>query len=159
MVIALRQLSPGLLPIPDCCPIGIIRLLTMTSEAETTFVNEIYRALPINCNFTEEQDKLMNHAYIPRCLSLQAALGFKSRYKPRSLTSAISWAILNLRHASMLFAFFFQYNRGAAPEPHDPGRYPMVRSFLIGAANGICKMYYGWSLETLNGHWTFYTIS
>lgn len=105
LVIALRQLSP---------------------EAETTFVNEIYRALPINCNFTEEQDKLMNHAYIPRCLSLQAALGFKSRYKPRSLTSAIPWAILNLRHASMLFAFFFQYNRGAAPEPHDPDVLRMV---------------------------------
>lgn len=68
-----------------------------------------------------EQDKLMNHIYIPRCLSLQAALGFKDKYTPRSSPSAIPWAILQLRHASVLYAFFFQYNKGAPTESHDPG--------------------------------------
>lgn len=80
----------------------------------------MYRALPINCNFTVEQDKLMNHLYIPRCLSIQAALGFKECYKPRSLAASVSWAILNLRHASVLFAYFF--HKGAREtESHDPG--------------------------------------
>lgn len=64
----------------------------------------------------------MSHPYIPRCLSMQASLGFKGRYKPRNMASAIPWAILHLRHASVLFAYFFQYNKGAQqPEPHDPG--------------------------------------
>jgi mediator of RNA polymerase II transcription subunit 16 len=91
------------------------------TEAQATFINEAYRALPINCNFTVEQDKLMNHPYIPRCLSIQAALGFKNKYTPRSFASSIPWAILQLRHASVLYAFFFQYNKGGATEPHDPG--------------------------------------
>lgn len=97
----------------------------IVTEARMTFVNEIYRALPVNCNFTEEQDKLMNLAYVPRCLSIQAALGFKGKYTPRSFSSAVPWAILHLRHASILFAFFFQYNKGAQTEPHDPGKCSM----------------------------------
>ncbi|KAJ5091848.1 Mediator complex subunit Med16 [Penicillium alfredii] len=98
LMVALRQLSP---------------------EALTTFIGEVYRALPVNCNFTAEQDKLMSHPYIPRCLSLQAALGFKGRLKRRSLASAVPWASLQLRHASVLFAFFFQYNKGGQNEAHD----------------------------------------
>lgn len=70
----------------------------------------------------------MNHPYIPRCLSLQAALGFKNYHTPRSLPSSVSWAILHLRHASVLFAYFFQYNKGPKEtEPHDPGT---IRGFL-----------------------------
>ena len=86
-------------------------------------VNEIYHALPVNCNFTEEQDKLMNHPYITKCLSIQTTLGFHSKYKPRDLVSAIPFAILNLRHASMLFAYFFHYNRGPQPEPSDSSKF------------------------------------
>lgn len=63
----------------------------------------------------------MSHPYIPRCLSLQAAFGFKGRLKQRSLASGVPWAILQLRHASVLFAYFFQYNKGGQTESHDPG--------------------------------------
>jgi len=83
----------------------------------------VYRALPINCNFTVEQDKLMNHPYIPRCLSLQAALGFRDRYKPRIFTSAVPWAILHLRHGAVLFAYFFQYIKSTQTDPHDSGKF------------------------------------
>ena len=64
----------------------------------------------------------MNHTYIPRCLSIQAALGFKDRYKPRSLAATTPWAILHLRHASLLFACLLQYNKAPQHEPHDPGK-------------------------------------
>jgi mediator of RNA polymerase II transcription subunit 16, fungi type len=66
----------------------------------------------------------MNHQYIPRCLSIQAALGFNNYYTPRNLTSSVSWAILHLRHASVLYAFFCQYNKGAkdVAEPYDAGK-------------------------------------
>jgi mediator of RNA polymerase II transcription subunit 16 len=93
-----------------------------TVEAQTTFIGEVYRALPVNCNFTTEQEKLMSHPYIPRCLSLQAALAFVGRLHRRPLASAVPWAILQLRHASVLFAYFFQYNKGGQSEAHDPGR-------------------------------------
>ncbi|KKA16860.1 hypothetical protein T310_9474, partial [Rasamsonia emersonii CBS 393.64] len=105
----------------------MILLRQLTPDAQNAFINEVYRALPINCNFTVEQDKLMNHPYIPRCLSLQAALGFKNYHTPRSLPSSVSWAILHLRHASVLFAYFFQYNKGPKEtEPHDPDVLRMV---------------------------------
>ena len=96
-------------------------------------MNEIHRAMPVNCNFTEEPDKQVNHQYIPKCLSLQTALGFQSKNKPRDLVSALPWAILNLRHASMLFAFFFQYIKGQL-DPNDTGKYssePMIYSHLV----------------------------
>lgn len=65
----------------------------------------------------------MSHPYIPRCLSLQAGLGFKGRLKRRNLSSAVPWASLQLRHASVLFAYFFQYNKGGQTESHDPGEF------------------------------------
>lgn len=115
----LRQLTPG----QDFQPLdNRTFLLTMVIDAQSVFVSEVYRALPINCNFTVEHDKLMQHPFIPRCLSVQAALGFKEYSKPRTLPAAVPWSILHLRHASVLFAYFFQYNKGAREaEPHDPG--------------------------------------
>lgn len=58
-----------------------------------------------------EQDKPMQHPYVPRCLSLQAALGFQNFQTPRGLPYSVPWAVLHLRHASLLFAFFFQYSK------------------------------------------------
>ncbi|GAM41433.1 hypothetical protein TCE0_042r14550 [Talaromyces pinophilus] len=83
----------------------------LSTDAQNVFVNEVYRALPINCNFSMEQDKPMQHPYVPRCLSLQAALGFQSFQTPRGLPYSVPWAVLHLRHASLLFAFFFQYSK------------------------------------------------
>ncbi|KAJ6112846.1 hypothetical protein N7512_008170 [Penicillium capsulatum] len=86
-----------------------LRLLSL--DAQSTFISEMYRALPVNCDFTVDSDKLMTHPYIPRCLSLQAGLGFKGRMSQRNLASAVPWAILQLRHASVLFAYFFQQGK------------------------------------------------
>ncbi|PYH92172.1 mediator of RNA polymerase II transcription subunit 16 [Aspergillus ellipticus CBS 707.79] len=121
----------------------LILIRQLSSDAQTTFINEVYRALPINCNFTVEQDKLMNHPYIPRCLSIQAALGFNDKHKPRSFASSVSWSILQLRHASILYPFFFQYNKGGIqPEPHDAD---VVRMML-----GNTKWALDFSLYILN---------
>ncbi|OJK00380.1 hypothetical protein ASPACDRAFT_1868972 [Aspergillus aculeatus ATCC 16872] len=104
----------------------LILIRQLSSDAQTSFINEVYRALPINCNFTVEQDKLMNHPYIPRCLSIQAALGNKGKNHQRGFASSVSWFILQLRHASILYPFFFQYNKGIQAEPHDPDVLRMV---------------------------------
>ncbi|KAJ5135801.1 Mediator complex subunit Med16 [Penicillium bovifimosum] len=104
----------------------MVALRLLTPEARITFISEVYRALPVNCNFTVEQDKLMSNPYIPRCLSLQSGLGFGGRFKPRSLSSAVPYAIIQLRHSSVLFAYFFQYNKGGQSDAHDPAVLRMV---------------------------------
>jgi mediator of RNA polymerase II transcription subunit 16 len=116
LLILIRQLSPGEFRRP-----GPLQTPNAITDAQTLFINEIYRALSINCNFTTEQDKLMSHPYIPRALSIQAALGFKNKYKARNNAANVPWAILSLRQASILYPFFFQYNKVQATEPHDPG--------------------------------------
>ncbi|KAJ5140385.1 hypothetical protein N7448_003793 [Penicillium atrosanguineum] len=97
----------------------MVALRQLSSDAQATLINEIFRALPVNCNFTTEQEKLMTHPYIPRCLSLQAALSFNGRLKKRNLASAVPWAILQLRHASVLYAYFFQHNKEGQSEALD----------------------------------------
>lgn len=93
----------------------------------------------------------MSHPYIPRCLSLQAGLGFKGKLQRRNLSSAVPWASLQLRHASVLFAYFFQYNKGGQTESHDPGEFlkkpTQLRDPLL-----IGKMFYAWYWVTPNGH-------
>lgn len=152
LVVALGQLSPGEYS-EDLCN-NIIKTLTTPKEAQTTFISEVYRALPVNCNFTAEQDKLMSHPYIPRCLSLQAGLGFKGRLKRRNLSSAVPWASLQLRHASVLFAYFFQYNKGGQTESHDPGefkeRQPNYSGQLLIETKDVLRVVLGntkWTLD------------
>lgn len=82
-----------------------------SADAQTVFISEVYRALPINCNFSMEQDKSMHHPYVPRCLSFQAALGMKAFQVPRNLPSSVPWAILHLRHAYLLLSFFYSWSR------------------------------------------------
>ncbi|KAH8697294.1 putative RNA polymerase II mediator complex subunit Sin4 [Talaromyces proteolyticus] len=113
-----------------------ILIRNLSPDAQNAFINEVYRALPISCNFTTEQEKLMQHQYIPRCLSVQAALGFQNHFAPRNLPSSVAWAILNLRHTSVLFAFFLGYTKTAKEhEPFD---------------NDVLRMIYGntkWALD------------
>jgi mediator of RNA polymerase II transcription subunit 16 len=117
LLILMRQLSPGQSFLTNGGS-----LFNDFIDAQTAFLNEVYRALSINCNFTTEQDKLMNHPYIPRALSIQAALGFKGKFKARNIASNVPWAIIQLRQAAMIYPSFFQYNKGVqGPEPHDPG--------------------------------------
>ncbi|KAL5045781.1 mediator of RNA polymerase II transcription subunit 16 [Aspergillus fruticulosus] len=105
----------------------LILIRQLSPDAQTAFLNEVYRALSINCNFTTEQDKLMNHPYIPRALSIQAALSFKGKFKARNIASNVPWAIIQLRQAAMIYPSFFQYNKGVqGPEPHDPDVLRMV---------------------------------
>src|SRR5215471_14676843 len=87
-----------------------------------TFITEVYRALSINVDSTGEQDKHLNNPLLQKCLSMQAALGFKTFFKPRSLAAAVPWVTLNLRQISMLFAYFFHVNKnGRESESYEPG--------------------------------------
>ena len=119
-MVALRQLSSGELVFDS--PWKLCTATDNKLDAQATFIGEVFRALPVNCNFTVEQEKLMTHPYIPRCVSLQAALGFRGRLQRRNLSSAVPWAILQLRHAAVLIAYFFQHGNKGQGEAHDPGK-------------------------------------
>ncbi|KAJ5946495.1 Mediator complex subunit Med16 [Penicillium verhagenii] len=98
----------------------MVALKQLTPDAQSAFIGEVYRGLPVNCNFTVETEKLMTHPYIPRCLSLQTALGFKGRFKRRALPFAVPWAILQLRHAAVLIVYYFQHGKSGQGDPNDP---------------------------------------
>ncbi|KAN0067719.1 Mediator complex, subunit Med16 [Elaphomyces granulatus] len=118
----------------------MVILRQLEADAQNVFIHEIYRGFQIDCNFTVEQEKLIHHMYIPRCLSVQAALGFKDRYSVRTLPSAVSWGILNLRHASMFFMYFLQHGKGSkeAVEPADSD----VLRMVLGNAKWILDLSY-----------------
>lgn len=107
----------------------IVALRQLPAEAHATFISEVFRALPINCNYTVEQDKLLNHPYIPRCLSLQAALGYKGKLKRRNLASAVPWANVQLRLASALFAYYFQNYKPGQGDTLDPGELTSLKHY------------------------------
>lgn len=103
------------------------------------FMHGAYRALLVNCDFTQENDKLMGNQYIPRCLSIHAAMGHTNKSKARSFGSNIPWAILQIRQVSVLYALFIQTTKGAQGEPPDPGTshdFNHSRSLLMGASRG-----------------------
>jgi hypothetical protein len=132
LMVALKRLTPGM----SCQLSRGEKKLKIATEAQSTFIGEVYRALPVNCNFTVETEKLMTHPYIPRCLSLQAALGYKGRLKRRNLSSAVPWAIIQLRHAAVLIAYFFQHGNKGQSEAHDPGKEgPMPTNTRLSIAN------------------------
>jgi mediator of RNA polymerase II transcription subunit 16 len=69
----------------------------------------------------------MQHHYVPRCLSMQAALGFQNHFTSRSLSSSVAWSILNFRHASILFVYFLTYSKTFKDqEPYDHGMLSFV---------------------------------
>jgi mediator of RNA polymerase II transcription subunit 16 len=121
VAVALRQMTPGTRKPPQN---GMPAILT-APDLQNLFIHDVYRALPMNVDFTVEQEKLMTNPYIVKSLGMQAALGFKSCYVRRDLTAVVPWIILNLRHISVLITFFFQYTNKGAKEAdlHEPGEY------------------------------------
>jgi hypothetical protein len=103
------------------------------------FIHGAYRALPVNCEFTLEGDKLLSNQYILRCLSIHAAMGYTNKYKARSFASNIPWTIIQIRHVAMIYGLFLQCTKGAQGEPPDPGMFydfDDPRLLLIVASRG-----------------------
>ncbi|EEH45765.2 uncharacterized protein PADG_01915 [Paracoccidioides brasiliensis Pb18] len=102
----------------------IIRQLN--PDAQMSFVTEVYSILFMSVDFTE-QDKLVNNQSIQKGLSMQAVLGFRSRFQPRALTSAVPWIILNIRQIMLLILTFSHYLKsGRESTPCEPEVLRMV---------------------------------
>lgn len=99
----------------------------------------------------------MQHQYVPRCLSMQAALGFQNHFTSRSLSSSVAWSILNFRHASILFVYFLTYSKTFKDqEPYDPGMLLFVSLHapypLTFCASDVLRMVHGnvkWALDLI----------
>ncbi|KAM5439122.1 Mediator of RNA polymerase II transcription subunit 16 [Microsporum canis] len=99
----------------------MIVIQQLNPDSHKKFINEVYRALSMNVDFTVDQDKLMNNPYILKCFSMQAALGFKNQLERRSLPAAIPWLTLQLRQISILLTYYFHLNKANTEvECHDP---------------------------------------
>lgn len=101
----------------------MLLLLTITTvpEAQKTFVTEVYSILFMSVDFTEH-DKLVNNQSIQKGLTMQAMLGFRSRFQPRTSSSAVSWIILNIRQIMVLLLTFSHYLKsGRDFTPSEPG--------------------------------------
>ncbi|EDN06886.1 predicted protein [Histoplasma mississippiense (nom. inval.)] len=101
----------------------IVRQLNPGAE---TFVTEVYSILFMSVDFTEH-DKLVNHQSIQKGLTMQAMLGFRSRFQPRTSSSAVSWIILNIRQIMVLLLTFSHYLKsGRDFTPSEPEALHMI---------------------------------
>ena len=90
------------------------------SVLEHDILNEIYRVLADNVDYSgddPQQDRLFRNPMIRGCLSVQASFGFKGAQKHQTLLAKIASTTLNLRLASLTFAFMFNKpNSGSGGE-------------------------------------------
>lgn len=79
-------------------------------SVEKVFLSEIYRVLGINVDSSGDLqfEQMFKNQMIQRCLSMQMSLGYRGEKKHRSLPAKVAWTILNLRFASLIFAFAFK---------------------------------------------------
>ncbi|OJD23025.1 hypothetical protein ACJ73_05625 [Blastomyces percursus] len=98
----------------------------LNPDAQRTFVTEVYSILFMSVDFTEH-DKLVNNHSIQKGLSMQAVLGFRSRFQPRAPSSTVSWIILNIRQIMVLLLTVSHYlKNGKDSTPSEPEVLRMV---------------------------------
>lgn len=81
-----------------------------TATRRLQLLREVYHALPIFAELHDERHgQILNNQFVPKCLGLQAALGFKSLYQPRELSASIAWLALTLRQITIIFSVVFKW--------------------------------------------------
>lgn len=85
-----------------CSPYGLNE-----SSFERTFLVEIYRVLNVNVDHSikPQLEQLFRNPMIQRCLAMQMSLTYQGERKHRSLPAKVAWTFLNLRYASLIFAW------------------------------------------------------
>ncbi|PGH30262.1 hypothetical protein GX50_06980 [[Emmonsia] crescens] len=108
----------------------------LNPDAQRSFVTEVYSILFTSVDFTE-QDKLVNNQSIQKGLSMQAVLGFRSRFQPRAPSSAVPWIILNIRQIMMLVLTFSHYLKSGRDSTHSE---PEVLRMILGNVKWILDL-------------------
>ena len=107
-----------------CSPHGLNE-----SGFERTFLLEIYRVLNVNIDHSikPQLEQMFRNPMIQRCLAMQMSLSYQGERKHRSLPAKVAWTFLNVRYASMMFAWLCKKPSGDAAGESDmmkPGRLP-----------------------------------
>lgn len=102
------------------------------SSVERTFLVEIYRVLEVNVDhaINAQPEQLFRNNLIQRCLAMQMSLCYEGERKHRKLPGKVAWTFLNLRYASLTFAWAFKKPSGAPGAERDimkPGEFPWVQ--------------------------------
>lgn len=104
-------------------------------SVERTFLVEIYRVLGVNIDHSidPQPEQLFRNQLIQRCLAMQMSLSYQGERKHRSLPAKVAWAFLNLRYASLIFAWAFKKPSGDPGGESDimkPGGLPIVQPLM-----------------------------
>lgn len=95
---------------------------------ERTFLVEVYRVLNVNVDYSinPQLERLFRNPLIQRCLAMQMSLSYQGERKHRSLPAKVAWTFLNLRYASMIFAWLLKKPSGDTAGESDmmkPGKF------------------------------------
>ena len=131
------------------------------SSVERTFLVEIYRVLEVNVDHSinAQPEQLFRNQMVQRCLATQMSLGYEGEKKHRSLPAKVAWAFLNLRYASLIFAWAFKRPSGVPGAERDimkPGKLPFGCDFWgtkTKAGPDILRSVIGlvsWSMSLMN---------
>lgn len=107
-----------------CSPDGLNE-----SGFERTFLIEIFRALNVNVDHSikPQLEQMFRNPMIQRCLAMQLSLSYQGERKHRPLPAKVAWTFLNLRYASMVFAWLCKKPSGEVAGESDmmkPGKPP-----------------------------------
>ncbi|KAI9706527.1 MAG: mediator complex subunit [Candelina mexicana] len=114
-------------------------------ELEHDFLAEVYDALQVNVDYAADgqQDKLLRYPWIQRCLSMQYSLDYKGETEHRSIAAKLAWTILNMRVASLTYAFTFNAkDKAAGPGGYGQWARPETMPSLLGV--------FAWQLDVMN---------
>ncbi|KAI9775375.1 MAG: mediator complex subunit [Candelina submexicana] len=114
-------------------------------KLEHDFLAEVYDALQVNVDYVADgqQDKLLRYPWIQRCLSMQYSLDYKGETEHRSIAAKLAWTILNMRVASLTYAFTFNAkDKAAGPGGYGQWARPETMPSLLGV--------FAWQLDVMN---------
>ncbi|KAI5302229.1 hypothetical protein KEM56_000899 [Ascosphaera pollenicola] len=101
--------------------IALARKIFKHQSTRLLFIREVYRAMPIIVDINDEKhNQFLSNQFVPKCLGLQAAIGFKSLYEVREPSAIVGWIALNIRQVTIIFSYIFRwFKKGNNAEFYD----------------------------------------
>lgn len=85
----------------------------------------------VDFSIKPQPEHMFRNPTIQRCLAMQVSLSYQGEKKHRSLPAKVAWTFLNLRYASMMFAWLWKKPTGDSAgesEMMKPGKLPFCNS-------------------------------
>ena len=105
----------------------------MKSEVKRDFLRQSYKNLGLcpDRSLEPQPEKLLRYQLMQRCMSIQAAFGYKANKDNQLIESKLAWVFLTLRSIGLTFAFGFQKDPKSTTSTDvdmiDPGEHPRTQ--------------------------------